>query len=137
MRPAMRQGILCCLSRFYVHVRQLKPFGVRYDLDQHVYVVDEEANENAKRITGKAAIALDLLKKAINEDGEIPPENRRTPANVRAVRTSLWRRYCEQGQISDSDKPDTLDKASRRAATTLQNRGYIGVWSDWVWMART
>ena len=100
-------------------------------------MLDEEATEDAKRITGKAAIALDLLKKAIDADGEIPPANRRTPANVRAVRTSLWRRYCEQGQISDSDKPDTKDKAFRRAATTLQNRGYIGVWNEWVWMART
>ncbi len=35
-----------------------KPFAVRYDLDQHIYVVDEEATEDAKRITGKAAIAL-------------------------------------------------------------------------------
>ncbi len=114
-----------------------KPFAVRYDLEQHVYVLDEEATEDAKRIPGKAAIALDLLRKAIDEDGETPPENRRTPANVRAVRTSLWRRYCEQGQISDSDKPDTMDKAFRRASTTLQERGFIGVWSDWVWMART
>ena len=100
-------------------------------------MIDEEATEDAKRITGKAAIALDLLKKAIDEDGEIPPENRRTPANVRAVRTSLWRRYCEQGSISDSDKPDTMDKAFRRASTTLQERGFIGGWGDWVWMART
>ena len=114
-----------------------KPFAVRYDLDLHVYVVDEEATEDAKRITGKAAIALDLLKKAIEEAGEIPPANRRTPANVRAVRTSLWKGYCEQGSITDSDKPDTQDKTFRRAATTLQNRGFIGVWSDWVWDART
>ena len=49
-----------------------KPFAVRYDLDHHVYVVDEEATEDAKRITGKAAIALDLLRKAIDEDGETP-----------------------------------------------------------------
>ncbi len=116
---------------------KLKPFAVRYDLEQHVYVVDEEATEDAKRITGKAAIALELLERAIDADGEIPPENRRTPANVRAVRTTLWRRYCEQGSISDSDKPDTLDKAFRRASTTLQGRGFIGVWSDWVWIART
>ena len=100
-------------------------------------VVDEEATEDAKRITGKAAIALDMLKRAIEEAGEIPPSNRRTPVNVRAVRTSLWKGYCEQGSITDSDKPDTQDKAFRRAATTLQERGFIGVWSDWVWEART
>jgi len=117
--------------------RKLPPFGVRYDLDQHVYILDEEAAEDAKRITGRAAIALELLEKAIDGDGEIPPENRRTPANVRAVRTALWKRYCEQGSISDSDKPDTLDKAFRRASTTLQERGFIGVWGDWVWIART
>ena len=97
----------------------------------------EQAGPAAKRITGKAAIALDLLKKAIEEAGEIPPANRRTPANVRAVRTSMWKRYCEQGSITDSDKPDTQDKAFRRAATTLQERGFIGVWGDWVWEART
>lgn len=97
----------------------------------------EQARPAAKRITGRAAIALDLLKKAIDEDGEIPPANRRTPENVRSVRTSLWKAYCEQGSITVSDKPDTQDKAFRRASERLQSLGLIGGWGDWVWLART
>ena len=90
-----------------------------------------------KRITGKASIALDMLTRAIEEAGEIPPDNAHIPGNVRSVRTSLWKRYCEQGSITDSDKPDTQDKAFRRASERLQELGWIGVWDTWVWVART
>ena len=90
-----------------------------------------------KRITGKASIALDMLTRAVEEAGEIPPANAHIPGNVRAVRASLWKRYCEQGSITDSDKPDTQDKAFRRASERLQELGWIGVWDTWVWVART
>ena len=94
-------------------------------------------HEPLKRITGKASIALDMLTRAIEEAGEIPPANSHIPGNVRAVRASLWKRYCEQGSITDSDKPDTQDKTFRRASERLQELGFIGVWDTWVWAART
>jgi RecA-family ATPase len=117
--------------------RKLPPFGVRYDLDQHVYVLDEEATEDAKSLSVQQQKALKLLKKAIDEAGEIPPGSNHIPANVRCVRTSLWRAYCEQGSITQSDKPDTRRTAFNRAAEVLDNRDKIGVWGDWVWEART
>jgi RecA-family ATPase len=116
---------------------KLPPFGVRYDLDQHVYVLDEEATEDAKSLSVQQQKALKLLKKAIDEAGEIPPGSNHIPANVRCVRTSLWRAYCEQGSITQSDKPDTRRTAFNRAAEVLDNRDKIGVWGDWVWEART
>ena len=116
---------------------KLKPFAVSYDLEQHVYVIDEEATEVAKRLSGQAAIALGLLRRAINEAGETPPASHHIPASIRAVRVDLWKGYCEQGQITNSDKPDTKYNAFKRAATTLQERGFIGVWDEWVWVVRT
>ena len=95
------------------------------------------AQEPLKRITGKASIALDMLTRAIEDAGEIPPANSHIPGNVRSVRASMWKRYCEQGSITDSDKPDTQDKAFRRASERLQELGWIGVWDTWVWIART
>ena len=114
---------------------KLKPFAIRYDLDQHVYVLDEEATEDAKRITGKAAIALGLLRKAIDEAGEIPPSSNHIPPNIRAVRFDLWRRYCYEGQITENDKPDTKLKSFVRASTRLLEVKIVGKWGDFVWLA--
>ncbi len=114
---------------------KLKPFAVRYDLEQHVYVLDEEATEDVKRITGKAAIALELLRRAIDEAGEIPPASNHIPPDVRAVRVDLWRRYCYEGQITETDNPDTKQKAFVRASSRLQEAQAIGKWGEWVWLA--
>ncbi len=78
-----------------------------------------------------------MLKQAIDEAGEKPPTNKHIPPDILAVRTSLWKRFCRQGSISDSDKPDTMDKAFRRASSKLQELGFVGVWDDWVWVVRT
>ena len=102
-------------------------------------VIPSEKSEakNTKKLTDAAKIAFDLLQKAIIEAGEEPPASGTIPSDIRVVRTDLWRRYCEQGSITTSDKPDTKDKSFRRAATCLQGLGFIGVWRDFVWIART
>lgn len=87
------------------------------------------------RPTGAARRVYELLNKAIAEAGEIPPASNHIPRDIPAVRTSLWRAYCEKGQVSSSDKPDTQRKAFNRAANKLQDGGFVGVWDDWAWMA--
>jgi hypothetical protein len=84
------------------------------------------------QLTGAARIALDLLHRAIDEGGEIPPASSHIPSSLRAVRQELWRQYCYSGDISDGDQP-AKQKAFKRATEKLQAVSAIGVWGDWVW----
>ena len=86
------------------------------------------------KLTGPAKIALDLLGKAINEAGEKPPASNHIPPDILACPVTLWRSYCHTGSITASDKPDSKDKAFKRAADRLQSLGFIRVWDNWVWM---
>jgi hypothetical protein len=81
-----------------------------------------------------AKMALNLLRKALDECGETPPAHAAIPNHTRAVRVSCWRSYCDIGQIAETDKPDTKLKAFKRAGDKLQALGFIGVWADWVWI---
>ncbi len=87
-------------------------------------------------VSGQPKIALDLLRKAIDEGGEVLPSGGHFPTGQkRAVRQELWERYCKTGSIADSDKPDSFRKAFKRAADKLQAIGAIGVWDGLVWLA--
>jgi len=88
------------------------------------------------RVTGAAKVALDILKRAICDTGEIPPACNHIPANVRAVKIDLWRRYCYLGAVARSDATqDAKLKAFVRASERLQAAGAIGSWEEWVWPA--
>lgn len=87
-----------------------------------------------KQAAGAARVALDLLTRAICDAGEIPPTCNHIPGQMRCVRETLWKRYCDQGMVTESDKPDTQLKAFNRAVTRLQSLGLIGKWNEWVWV---
>ncbi|MGC2410951.1 MAG: AAA family ATPase [Methyloceanibacter sp.] len=87
------------------------------------------------KITGQANVALDLLRTAVTEAGEILPASNHVPVGVRGVQASLWRRYCYQATVTDSDDPDAKRKAFNRASKKLHEIKAIGVWNDWVWIA--
>ncbi len=99
-------------------------------------LVEAEATGVSERrpVTGKAKIALDLLKKAIAAAGEDPPETPYIPRGVKVVPLSLWRRYCDQGNLVDGDKPDTFKKAYTRSKDRLRSDGNIGIWNERVWL---
>jgi hypothetical protein len=88
-----------------------------------------------KRISGAAKVALGLLQNAIIDAGETPPACNHIPPNIRAVRLELWRRYCDQGQVSNGDSDDAKRMAFRRAANKLREHGETGIWSGWAWLA--
>ncbi len=121
---------------------KLEPVDIGMDDDEDtitscvVVPSDEQAPQRA-RLTGPAKIALNLLIKAIDEAGEIPPASNHIPPDISACPVALWRGYCHTGSITASDKPDSKDKAFKRAADRLQELGFIGVWSNWVWVIRT
>jgi hypothetical protein len=86
------------------------------------------------KVSAATRVALDLLRKAIDADGEAPPAARQIPPTVRAVRVNLWREYCYSGSVADSDKPDAKQKAFKRSVTTLRAAKAIGLWNEWVWL---
>ncbi len=85
------------------------------------------------RLTDDARIALDQLIKAKNEVEEEPPPSLNLPADVKAIRVSIWRAYCNRVLAADSDKSDSKSKAFRRARTRLQAAKRIDVFDEWVW----
>lgn len=95
---------------------------------------DEEPPDARGRIKGATKIALDLLRKAIDEVGETAPASNSIPRTKKVVRSDVWREYAYAGSISETDTPDSKRKAFNRAVTKLQEAGRIGVWTDFVWL---
>jgi hypothetical protein len=91
--------------------------------------------EKATVLTGAKKIAFELLCQAIAEAGEVPEASNHVPPNTRTCPVNLWRSYCYQGTVAETDKPDTKQKAFVRALKELQSLGVIGVWNDQVWIA--
>ena len=92
------------------------------------------ATGNSSRVGNAAKIALRLLHDAIAEAGTIPPASNHMPPNSRTCSVETWRSYCYSGTVTDSDNPDSKQKAFVRAFKTLQGAGLIGVWNDQVWV---
>ena len=125
--------------------------GLEFAFDLHVVELgtDEDGDpitscvclpaENAptrRKVTGQTKVALDLLKEAIAHSGETPPASNHIPANISACSVTLWRDYCERGQMSDPNKPDAFRMAFKRASEKLQELGIIGHWNGWVWICQ-
>ncbi|MCH7888327.1 MAG: AAA family ATPase [Proteobacteria bacterium] len=98
---------------------------------------ERSETENARRLTGSAKIAFDLLRLVIDEAGEQAPTSNHIPRTNRVVRGALWRAYCDKGTLTTSDKPDTKNKTYTRVVARLQELGLIGVWQEYVWIVRT
>jgi hypothetical protein len=101
-----------------------------------VAVASDVALGATKAIAGAAKTALELLRTATIEAGEVPPPDRHIPQRVRAVRLSVWRGYCARGQVSSSDDLESRAKAFKRAADRLQEAEAIGIWGEWVWLVQ-
>lgn len=93
-----------------------------------------ERETQERKVKGAKKIALDLLRKAIDDAGSIPPTSNHIPPNTRTVLVETWRAYAYQGTITESDKPDARQKAFVRAVRDLQAAKLIGVWGDYAWV---
>jgi hypothetical protein len=99
-----------------------------------VVLPSDEIFSSRRKITGAKRVALDLLRKAIDETGSIPPASNHIPPKTRTITMSGWRAYAYQGSITESDNPDSRQKAFVRAAKDLQEAKLIGKWGDYVWL---
>jgi hypothetical protein len=93
------------------------------------------ARHTRPKATGPAKVALDLLRRALDDAGEPAPASNHVPQHVRVVDLSLWRQYAYEGSVAGSDKPDAKRKAFDRAITRLQSAGLVGVWGKVAWLA--
>ncbi|MGD0673534.1 MAG: AAA family ATPase [Candidatus Binatus sp.] len=85
-------------------------------------------------VKGAKAVALELLRKAIDEAGSVAPASNHIPPNTRTISIETWRSYAYQGSITESDEPDSKRKAFVRAVKDLQIAKLIGVWGDYAWI---
>lgn len=96
---------------------------------------DEQAGPRRRpTVTGAAKVVLDLLRKAIEDAGELLPVTNHTPPNAKGVTVDLWRRFAYSGAIADSDSPEARKKAFKRAADRLHSAGLVGTWEGWAWI---
>jgi hypothetical protein len=91
-------------------------------------------NSRKKPLNGQAAIAFRLLQNALADAGEPTPDSKQFPRGRLIVPLSLWRDYCRKGGLAEGDNDETFKTAWKRVRKRLQNGGYVGVWSDFVWV---
>ena len=87
--------------------------------------------QTSRKPSGVNAIALDALRRAIQEHGHVPPSSPYIPSQTPAVSPSLWRRFFYQTRGDET--PEANKKAFKRAATDLQAKGFTGSWGEFVW----
>lgn len=101
-----------------------------------VIVATDEAPKQAKgkaRLSASCQIALEALKEAIADGGEMAPASNHIPAGRKAVKAELWRRYAYSRNISQGEQ-DAKRIAFKRASQDLQAKGLVGTWDEWVWL---
>lgn len=102
-------------------------------------VVPVEAQEagyssKARSPTGVAAIALDALRRAVQDHGAVPPASNNVPAGVRTVSPALWRNTFYAMRANETAEANK--KAFRRATDALQNAGIVAMWTDFAWLVQ-
>jgi hypothetical protein len=116
---------------------RLEPVEIGVDPDgdgvSSCVVEPAEPPQATVQVGGQAGVALDVLRRAVEEAGERPPASQHVPAGRRVVTVDLWRRYCAQEGLSGKGNPDAEEKAFHRARTKLQNEKLVRVWGDFVW----
>lgn len=122
----------------------LKPVAIGTDPDGDTVtscvVTGRQADPNAdflQRVDGlppKVRKALDLLRRCIDEGGELAPAHPDIPDNVRGVGLNAWRQMF--GEIYPADaKPASIDRTFRDARTRLAAANVIAVEGDFVWIS--
>ena len=100
-----------------------------------VVVPSDEAPVTARqrpKLPAGAEVALRALKEAVADHGETPPACNHIPANVRAVKSELWRKFVYARNPDASQ--DAKQKAFKRASELLQAKNLVGIWTEWAWV---
>jgi hypothetical protein len=106
------------------------------------WILDHESRGPRQRLTRQERSALSMLKQVISEGRQFPPGEVMRGAQP-AIKQgqfvcpvgALRRRVEQVGGLSDSDKPDSQQRALRRCLQSLRDKGLIGIFEDWAWLA--
>jgi len=85
------------------------------------------------KLTKTAKIALDALKEAIGECGEVPPASNHIPRGVKTVTVAQWRNYAYLRGISTSDDDRARRQAFQRGTEALIAARHAAVWNNRAW----
>ena len=98
-----------------------------------VEVAEVERTDKRKRLSGRAAVALEALKETIRDKGRIikSPDLPTVPV----VELTAWQDACERVGLTDSDKADTKARIFRRHRDALMDKDRIRIWDNYVWLA--
>ncbi|GAB5374999.1 MAG: hypothetical protein AcusKO_14610 [Acuticoccus sp.] len=88
------------------------------------------------RLTDPERIAFDALREAVAEAGTAG-QGGHVPVSVRCVPVSLWREYAYKRGVSTSEEAEAKKKAFQRVRQRLQRKGFVGIWGDDAWLARS
>lgn len=93
-----------------------------------------EPTRSKVSLTPGARIALDALKKAIAEQGKVPPASNHIPSSVKTVTVDVWRRYAYQMGISTSDQDRAKQLAFKRGTERLLAAHIAAQWGEQCWL---
>jgi hypothetical protein len=101
-----------------------------------IVIEGEQTTKCSAKLTGDQRIAYEALCEAILNVGQPAPVNFpvKTTPDKKVCPIAAWRTAYFVRRITGSDKPDSKQKAFKRAADKLRNRGFIGVYDDIVWL---
>jgi hypothetical protein len=135
MERIERPGADIAFSLSFSKARERSPEN-RADFEPAVITLADDAwtSERSTAPTKKARDrVLELLADTIERYGQIPEPSEDIPPGTRCVTEDLWRKECGLRCISQGSK-ESADKAFRRAAADLVNRGGVGKYAPWVWI---
>lgn len=85
------------------------------------------------RISPAQKIALQALKRALDEGGE-PSPGGPLPTGIRVVKIDLWREYSYSAGVSGSDDKDSRRRAFFDSRKSLQAKGLVGLHEPFAWL---
>jgi hypothetical protein len=90
-------------------------------------------NTRQGKLSGAARVGFDQLRNCMADHSADLPASAYLPGGTKGVTLTLWRGYLEKaGVINPEGNPR---EQFRRIRVTLQERGFIGVWDDFVWLS--
>lgn len=89
------------------------------------------APKKAQKLSGAAAVGMEQLRNCLAMHAADLPPSEHVPKGARGVTLHTWRLWLEQAGVINRD--GNPREQFRRIRVTLQERGFIGVWGDFVW----
>jgi hypothetical protein len=85
------------------------------------------------KLSGAARVGFDQLRNCMADHASDLPPSAHIPRAAKGVTLTLWKGYLEKARVINPE--GNPREQFRRIRVTLQERGFIGVWDDFVWLS--